>query len=439
MSVLALAMPSPAHAQSGARPVVKTVSNNALTEDLSLGTRKLTITTESTVEMEEGATVEGADIWRESLGAQAQSAILDDIAALSATAYGLSLLEAMDAAGVKTLAGLSNVTNDAQLKVSDLDDDTTMAADSASKVPSQRAVKEALSLRASLDANTFTGAQSLPTSSASSPMITFGGVNTGFYSPSASYLGFAIQGSQYVTMQEVSAGVCAINIAGVSRLALGSTGTIFGARSGSGQTLMFGTGQSLAYTLAGDSAASGASDTRGGAVTIEGGRGNGLGAGGDVVLAAQAIGISGSATQNANALQQLARWSPKPVVLTEGSATGVIRISCSNGVGNSLPCSAVVHWTVGAAQSTAHQSISGISIINFGWTAAPTITTTTTTAAVNTGTLTCTPTVVLITSGVVELRLNATSSLTQDYIRAQAAVLSAHNVSLGGAITITPQ
>lgn len=41
----------------------------------------------------------------------------------------------------KADVGLSAVTNDAQLKAADLDTDTTLAADSASKVPSQHAVK----------------------------------------------------------------------------------------------------------------------------------------------------------------------------------------------------------------------------------------------------------------------------------------------------------
>lgn len=41
----------------------------------------------------------------------------------------------------KTDVGLSNVTNDVQVKVSDIDTDAALAADSDTRVPSQRAVK----------------------------------------------------------------------------------------------------------------------------------------------------------------------------------------------------------------------------------------------------------------------------------------------------------
>ncbi len=41
----------------------------------------------------------------------------------------------------KTLVGLGNVTNDTQLKAADLDTDTTLAANSDTKIPSQKAVK----------------------------------------------------------------------------------------------------------------------------------------------------------------------------------------------------------------------------------------------------------------------------------------------------------
>ena len=41
----------------------------------------------------------------------------------------------------KTTVGLSNVTNDAQVKVSDVDTDATLAANSDGKISSQKAVK----------------------------------------------------------------------------------------------------------------------------------------------------------------------------------------------------------------------------------------------------------------------------------------------------------
>ncbi|HEU4913841.1 MAG TPA: hypothetical protein VFT16_00335 [Candidatus Saccharimonadales bacterium] len=41
----------------------------------------------------------------------------------------------------KSDVGLTNVTNDAQVKASDVDDDQSLAANSSTKVPTQRAVK----------------------------------------------------------------------------------------------------------------------------------------------------------------------------------------------------------------------------------------------------------------------------------------------------------
>lgn len=438
LSALTLTMPSLVSAQSGARPVQKTVTNNALTEDLTLGTRKLTITTESTVEMEEGATVEGADIWRESLGAQAQSSVLDDISALSVTPFGLSLLEAMDAPALKTLAGLANVTNDAQLKVSDLDDDTTMAADSATRVPSQRAVKEALSLRASLDANTFTGVQSFPNGSAGAPSLNFGSATTGIYNAFAggsNTIDLAINGFRYFYFAEASGGVGVFNLALSSRLTWPSVNSHLGIRTGAPATLQFGVAGGVGYTLAGDLATA-SSDARGGSLTLEGGRGTGTGAGGDVIIASQARGSASASSYNTAALQQAARWSTKTKDLTEGTATDVVLLAMPNiGV---MAGGAVVHWTVSAVQSSAVQVISGTSVLNWATGALPSITTTYNTSVQNTGTLTCTASVRLVSSGSIALQLNATSSLTQTFLGAQCSVVAAHNLS-SGSLTITPQ
>lgn len=63
----------------------------------------------------------------------------------------------------KTQVGLSAVTNDAQLKAADLDTDATMAANSDSKVASQKAVKTALALKAPLASPTLTGTPAAPT------------------------------------------------------------------------------------------------------------------------------------------------------------------------------------------------------------------------------------------------------------------------------------
>lgn len=52
-----------------------------------------------------------------------------------------------DVTVTKSDVGLGNVTNDAQLKAADLDTDSTMAADSDSKIPSQKAVKTALATK----------------------------------------------------------------------------------------------------------------------------------------------------------------------------------------------------------------------------------------------------------------------------------------------------
>lgn len=41
----------------------------------------------------------------------------------------------------KSDVGLANVTNDTQVKASDVDDDDTLAANSSTKVPTQKAVK----------------------------------------------------------------------------------------------------------------------------------------------------------------------------------------------------------------------------------------------------------------------------------------------------------
>jgi len=66
---------------------------------------------------------------------------------IASTAYADAAAAAAAAAINKTAVGLGNVTNHAQLKVSDLDTDATMAANSDAKVPSQKAVKSALALK----------------------------------------------------------------------------------------------------------------------------------------------------------------------------------------------------------------------------------------------------------------------------------------------------
>lgn len=77
---------------------------------------------------------------------------------------GLALLSDMTSgrgaqwrALTKTDVGLSNVTDDAQLKITDLDDDTLLTDDSSSKVPTQHAVKTYVDGKTGLPAHpTFT-------------------------------------------------------------------------------------------------------------------------------------------------------------------------------------------------------------------------------------------------------------------------------------------
>jgi hypothetical protein len=79
---------------------------------------------------------------------QAHDADLDTYAGITPTAIAQSILAAANAAAVKTLlslvasdVGLGSVTNDAQLKASQLDTDGTLSANSDTRVPSQKAVK----------------------------------------------------------------------------------------------------------------------------------------------------------------------------------------------------------------------------------------------------------------------------------------------------------
>lgn len=63
----------------------------------------------------------------------------------------------------KAQVGLGNVTDDAQLKAADLDTDSTMAANSDAKIPSQKAAKTALDLKAPLASPALTGTPTAPT------------------------------------------------------------------------------------------------------------------------------------------------------------------------------------------------------------------------------------------------------------------------------------
>lgn len=54
----------------------------------------------------------------------------------------------------KSDVGLTNVTNDAQVKISDLDDDDTLQANSSSKVPTQKAIKTYVDQKTSGKAST---------------------------------------------------------------------------------------------------------------------------------------------------------------------------------------------------------------------------------------------------------------------------------------------
>jgi hypothetical protein len=148
--------------------------------------------------------------------AELQSDHETDASALSSHASNTSNPHSV----TKTQVGLGNVTNDAQLKAADLDTDGTLAANSASKVPSQSAVKTYADTKASAShthaqsdvtnlttdlaakapiANpTFTGTAFAPTVAigAGTNIATIGAVSTAL----ASYLTSAAAAAAYLAL-----------------------------------------------------------------------------------------------------------------------------------------------------------------------------------------------------------------------------------------------
>jgi hypothetical protein len=101
---------SAALAQTAARPVLKNLSDNTLTEALATGAKTLTISAAGTLVWEDGATFTGASFFRIAAGleidadVQAWDATLDTLS--SATAAGLALMDDADASAQRTTLGL---------------------------------------------------------------------------------------------------------------------------------------------------------------------------------------------------------------------------------------------------------------------------------------------------------------------------------------------
>lgn len=144
---------------------------------------------------------------------------------------------------VKGDVGLGNVTNDAQLKASDLDTDGTLAANSATKVPAQSAVKTYADTKAtdSLAAHlagteSITGTKTFsaavtgssgflgPNGSAGAPTYSFtSAATTGIYQSSG--LKFAVSGTLYATINTTAFTMTGnVNATGGVYSGIGSTG-----------------------------------------------------------------------------------------------------------------------------------------------------------------------------------------------------------------------
>lgn len=173
-------------------------------------------------------------------------------------------------------------------------------------------------------------------------------------------------------------------------------------------------------------------DIAGGALNLSGGVSTGTGRGGAVVVNTP---LSAASTgSSANSLTPRAYYSAKPVTLTESTATTFANIAVPSGT----YAGGILTVTVFASDGTDHQSLTSqvrVDGVNKAGTVTPSVTQTDNTAAVSSGTLTCTYTVVA-SGNSFDVKANAVSSLSQTTLHATWSVTT---LNANGVATITPQ
>lgn len=179
-------------------------------------------------------------------------------------------------------------------------------------------------------------------------------------------------------------------------------------------------------------------DKAGANLSLGGGQSTGTGRGGDVIIKTAHTSTTGN-TANSHTTRQYhaAKW----VDLTETTATTFANIAVASGKYSG----AVLVCTVNASDGTDHQCLTStvnLNAINKAGTVTATITQVDGTTAASAGTLTVTFTAV--TSGnTVDIKADATSSLTQTQLRIKWAILSLNtdstDTSLVSGSTVTPQ
>lgn len=156
-------------------------------------------------------------------------------------------------------------------------------------------------------------------------------------------------------------------------------------------------------------------DKAGGDLLIVAGAGSGNQKGGALYFKTAIQGSTNGATLNAYQTRRLD--APKPVALVEGSDTTVLNIALPSG----KYFGATIAVTVYATDGTDTQSITTIAVVdavNKAGTITATVTPTQNTTAASAGTLTATVTAAGIASTSVNIKINATSSLSQTTLTA---------------------
>lgn len=238
--------------------------------------------------------------------------------------------------------------------------------------------------------------------------------------------------------------------------AITATGNLIGARLlvtsavGASSYIRFGTSPNNAYmvgaavdtlqigagggtptpqTLRGPYAAG--TDVAGGALTIEGGQNTGSGRGGDVVHRTANSGASGASLGTLSTRRyDSAKW----VDLTESTDSQIATVAC--GTGKYAGAQLVV--TVNAADASDFQALTStvtVSAVNKAGTITRTVTQVDGTTAASAGTLTATYVVTDNGSGVLGIKVNAVSSLSQTQLRAKWSIVALNS---DDAATVTP-
>jgi len=274
------------------------------------------------------------------------------------------------------------------------------------------------------------GANLLPTTSASNPLMACSAATTtGFYS-SGSAIAYADAGSlQFYAL------------AG-SFYIYPSNGQLVFARSGNNDVIL--TGDSAATLQMGADAASPIAQTLkacdgvgtdkvGASLTLQGGQSTGTGRGGDFQLRTALSAASTGASANGYSVREF--HSAKPVDLSEGVDTQFCSITLAAGtvIGLHLSCTA---WASDGTDFQSLQSVLSVCAVNKAGTLTISAVSQSDTGPCNSaGTLTPVTYTAVASGNNLVLKCNATSSLTQTVLRVKWSILSCNSTDVA---TVTP-